>query len=55
MSNLDKEGIIIILVSILITLLFILCIKCYYKSKPNEFTQISQSLNNTNNEKTRLI
>ncbi len=58
MSNIDKEGIIIIVASILITLLFIICIKCYYKSKPNDFNQISQSLKNINimnNERTRLI
>ncbi len=62
MSNIDKEGIIIIVVSMLITLLFVMCIKCYYKqnhnSKYNDFNIISQSLNNSNilnNEKTRLI
>ncbi len=58
MSNIDKEGIIIIVLSFFITALFVGCIKCYYKSKPNDFNKISQSLNNINilhNEKTRLI
>lgn len=60
MSNIDKEGILIIIISLLITILFIMCIKCYYykKSNQNEFNQISKTLNNTNiynHEKTRLI
>jgi hypothetical protein len=54
MSNIDKEGIIIIAVSLLICILFVLCIKCFScHSKPNNnFYTISQSLNN---EKIRLI
>ena len=63
MSNIDKEGIIVIIISVLITALFVLCIKCYYKHtdnnyKTNNFGAISQSLNNTNimnQEKARLI
>ena len=66
MSNIDNEDIIIIIGSILITLLFIICIKyikCIKcnKSKQNEFHNISQALNNSNittigyNERTRLI
>jgi hypothetical protein len=51
MSNIDKQEILIIIASILITLLFIICIKCYYRSKSNEFNQISKSIN----ERTRLI
>ncbi len=59
MTIVDKQGIIIIIASILITLLFIICIKYIkcYKSKPNDFNQISKVLNNNilDNEKTRLI
>jgi len=59
MSNIDTEGLIIIIISLLITALFIMCIKCYYdKSKPNDFNKISEALNNCNmidNERSRLI
>jgi hypothetical protein len=68
MSEIDKEDIIIIILSLLITGLFIMCIKCYYaanaknsKLNQNDFIQISKALNNNNittigyNERTRLI
>ena len=61
MSEIDKESIIIIVVSLLITGFFIICIKCYYykKTNQNEFNQISKTLKNTTimdyHERTQLI
>ena len=63
MSEIDKETILIIIGSLLITGLFVMCIKCYYdanakKSNKNDFNQISKTLNDVNimnNEKARLI
>ena len=58
MSNIDKEGIIIIVISFAISILFLLCIKCYYNYSSNKFAKMSQTINNMNiinYERTRLI
>ncbi len=55
---LNKEEMLVILVSLLITILIILIIKCLYSSNKKDFNEISKTLNNiniVNNEKARLI
>ncbi len=55
MSNIDKEGIIIIAISLVITIAIILCIKCFkcFKcDKKNDFSIISKKINQ---EKVQLL
>jgi hypothetical protein len=58
MSNIDKEGIVIIVISLAITVVLLLCIKCYYSNSSNKFSKMSHTINNVNimnHERTRLI
>jgi len=51
MSAIDKDGIIIISLSLLLTILIIVCIK-YFKCSNNDFSKISKTINQ---EKVQLI
>ncbi len=52
MSNIDKEGIIIIAISLVITIAIILCIKYFKCDKKNDFSIISKKINQ---EKVQLL
>ncbi len=45
MSNIDKQGIIIIIVSLLLTILIIICVKYFKCDKKNDFSTISKTIN----------
>ncbi len=53
MSDIDKDGIIIILVSLLLTILMVVCIKCVcVRCTNNDFAIISKRINQ---ERVQLI
>ena len=52
MSNIDKEGIIIITISFAITVLIILCIRYFKCSNNNDFSTMSKDINQ---ERMKLI